>query len=194
MMIQVAKTKGRLRMKLKVLLTAVAIMVNLAFAGCHVNQSGTTSVNSGRSQTSDGKTPSALPDNGFRALITIDNAPAKLRAGEKAIIQVKIKNASDVLWYARGAQFNASSDNKFYLAAGNRWLGAMDEKLVTDMDGRYGLGRDLRPGEETEVPLAVTAPKDPGEYLLEVDLVQEQVAWFHDKGSPTAKTKITVVR
>ena len=42
--------------------------------------------------------------------------------------------------------------------------------------------------------LAITAPKEPGNYILEVDLVQEQVAWFRDKGSPTAQTKVTVVQ
>ena len=139
-------------------------------------------------------TPAALPDKGFKATITLVDPPAKLRAGEKTTIQVKVRNSSDVLWYARGAEINASADNKFYLAAGDRWLNAADEKLVTDMDGRYGLTKDLRPGEETEVPLVITAPKDPGDYILDVDVVQEQVAWFHDKGSPTARTKITVVR
>ncbi len=68
------------------------------------------------------------------------------------------------------------------------------QTLVTDMDGRYGLQRDLRPGEEEDVPLVVTAPKEPGDYVLEVDLIQEQVAWFSDKGSPTARAKVTVVR
>jgi hypothetical protein len=52
----------------------------------------------------------------------------------------------------------------------------------------------LRPGEEVEVPLAISAPTTPGNYILEVDLVQEQVSWFHDKGSPTARTNVTVVR
>ena len=106
---------------------------------------------------------------------------------------MKVKNASDVMWYARGAAVNTSTDTKFVLAAGNRWLQA-DESLATDMDGRYGLDRDLKPGEETEVPLAITAPKEPGDYILEVDVVQEQVAWFLDKGSQTARTKITVVK
>src|SRR5919198_1014601 len=94
------------------------------------------------------------------------------------------KNASEVFWWARGGEQNDRSDNKFYLAAGDRWL-KPDGTLVTD-DGRYGIGKDLKPGEETEVPLLVTAPKEPGDYLLEVDLVQEQVGWFSDKGSPTA--------
>jgi hypothetical protein len=62
------------------------------------------------------------------------------------------------------------------------------------MDGRYGISKDLAPGEETELPLGVTAPKDPGEYFLEIDVVQEGVAWFSDKGSPTAKTRISVVK
>jgi hypothetical protein len=140
------------------------------------------------------RVPSALPDDGFKAAISLVDPPKKLRAGEKATIQVKVKNASGILWYARGAQVNDSSDTKFILAAGDRWLNAADEKLVTDMDGRHGLNKDLRPGEETEIPLTITAPKEPGDYILEVDLVQEQVAWFHDKGSPTARVNIKVER
>lgn len=149
--------------------------------------------NASTAQSANGK-PAALSDNAFKAIITLLDPPAKLRAGQKQAVQVKVKNASDTLWYARGAAFNDSSDTKFILAAGDRWLNAKDETLITDMDGRYGLNRDLKPGEETEVPLLITAPKEPGEYILEVDLVQEQVAWFHDKGSPTARTKVTVVR
>lgn len=137
--------------------------------------------------------PSALPSNGFKAEITIIEPPAKLRSGQKETVRVKVKNASDVMWWSRGAPTNTRPDNKFYLAAGNRWLKS-DGSLFTNMDGRYGIDKDLKPGEDTEVPLVITAPKDPGEYTLEVDLVQEQVAWFSEKGSPTAKAKITVVK
>lgn len=180
-------------MKIKNCFVIVASLGALFVAGCNKHNPGTSS--SPAATAVDRRlTPAPLPDNGFKATITLVDPPAKLRTGEKATIQVKIKNSSDVLWYARGAEINNSSDNKFYIAVGNRWLGATDEKLVTDMDGRYGIGRDLRPGEEAEVPLAITAPKEPGDYILDVDAVQEQVAWFHDKGSPTAKTKITVVR
>ena len=137
--------------------------------------------------------PTALPTNGFKAQLTLVEPPSKLRSGQKETVRVKIKNASEVMWWAQGAPRSTRPDNKFYLAAGNRWLKS-DGSLLTNMDGRYGIGKDLNPGEETEVPLVITAPKDPGEYTLEVDLLQEQVAWFSDKGSPTAKTKITVVK
>jgi hypothetical protein len=137
--------------------------------------------------------PTALPANGFRAAITLVEPPTKLRSGQKETVRVRVKNASDVMWWARGAPVNPSSNNKFYIATGNRWLKS-DGSLSTDMDGRSGIGKDLNPGEETEVPLVITAPKEPGEYTLEIDVIQEQVAWFSDKGSPTAKTKITIVR
>ena len=169
-----------------VLAVAGAVITLLAW-GCSKDQTA-------RSNNTQAIGPSALPDNGFKAVVTLVDPPAKLRTGQKETIQVKVKNASDVLWYARGAEVNNNPDNKFYLAVGDRWLSAPSETLVTNMDGRYGLDRDLRPGEESQVPLAITAPKEPGEYILEVDVLQEQVAWFHDKGSPTAKTKITIVR
>jgi hypothetical protein len=184
-------------MKTRAVLTAFALA--LAFGACGkkkpasgANSANANSANANRAAAAS-KTPGPLPDDGFKAQITLPDPPAKLRAGEKARVQVHITNASDVFWWARGGETNTRDDNKFYLAAGNRWL-KTDGSLVTDMDGRYGIGKDLKPGEETEVPLLVTAPKEPGDYLLEVDLVQEQVGWFSDKGSPTARAKVTVVR
>jgi hypothetical protein len=180
-------------MTLRTVLSAIVASSIFLVAGCSKQQSAPTKDGT-PGNVARNITPSALADNGFKATITLVDPPTKLRAGQKQVINVRIKNASDVFWYARGAEINNSPSNKFYLAAGDRWLNAADEKLVTDMDGRYGLDRDLKPGEETEVPLLITAPKEPGEYILEVDLVQEQVAWFHDKGSPSAKVKVAVVQ
>jgi hypothetical protein len=169
-------------------LFVVTLACALLAAGCGGRPSGNTA-----SAPAAKSTPGPLPEPAFKAQLTLPGAPAKLRAGQKETIQVHIKNASDVFWWARGGELNDRNDNWFYIAAGNRWL-RPDGSLITDMDGRYGISKDLKPGEETEVPLIITAPKEPGEYLLEVDLVQEQVAWFSDKGSPTARAKVTVVR
>jgi len=138
-------------------------------------------------------TPTALPNTAFKAELSLVDPPKQLHAGQKVTVRVKIKNASNDTWWERGAPVNTRSDNKFYIAAGDRWLKA-DGSLLTEMDGRIGIGKDLRPGEETEVSLLIMAPKDPGDYTLDMDLVQEQVTWFHDKGSPTAKAKVTVVK
>ena len=183
-------------MRMKALMLVMAVATITSFWACGGRGSSSNS-NSGRaaqgSTPAPPSEPSALPSSGFKAAITLVEPPDKLRVGQKETVRVKIKNNSDVMWWSRGAPVNTRSDNKFYLAAGNRWLNA-DGGLLTNMDGRYGIPKDLAPGEEIEVPLVITAPQDPGEYVLEVDVVQEGVAWFSDKGSPTAKTKITVVK
>jgi len=161
-------------------------------AGCRPQ----TGSQSGPTQTTPvvNKEAHPLPANGFKAQITLVDPPAKLRVGQKEMIRAKIKNVSDVKWYSHGGEINTNPDNRFYLALGNRWLKSDGKTLVTNMDGRHGLQRDLKPGGEEEVSLQITAPKETGDYFLEVDGVQEQVAWFSDKGSPAARTKITVVR
>lgn len=181
-------------MKTKLTLTACALALLLGgAAGCRRKQAAAGGNAADANQAAQAKNARPLPDNAFKAQLTLADPPAKLRAGQQERVTVKIKNASDVFWWARGGELNDNPGNKFVLAAGDRWL-KPDGKLVTDMDGRHGLLKDLKPGEETEVPLLITAPREPGDYLLEVDLVQEQVAWFSDKGSPTARAKVTVVR
>ena len=180
-------------MRLKIALSITTLAFLLMAVACKKDTATPGSNTASTSQPAGNKTAGPLPDNAFKALLAYKDAPAKLRAGQKETVVVRVKNASDVFWWARGGETNNNSGNQFYLAIGNAWL-QEDGKLATNMDGRMGLGKDLRPGEELEVPLTITAPTTPGNYILEVDLVQEQVAWFHEKGSPTARTNVTVVR
>jgi len=57
------------------------------------------------------------------------------------------------------------------------WLTPAGEELVRD-GHRTLLSHDLAPGEAAIVSLAVVAPPEPGDYVLEVDLVHEGVRWF----------------
>ena len=178
---------------MKSLLGAGLLFVGLIGMACTRNNPTTNVQPSNPSPPAASKTPGPLPDRGFRAQIALIEPPSKLRVGQKETISVKIKNTSDVLWWARGAETNVRNDNKFYIAIGDRWLDS-NGKLLSEMDGRLGISKDMKPGEELELPLLITAPIAPGEYILEVDLVQEQVSWFSEKGSPTARTKVSVVR
>lgn len=173
-------------------LAMVAACALAAVAGCRQEAANT---NGGEPAGPPAKKEAApLSEAAFKAQITVPNPPARLRAGQKETINVRVKNVSGEQWYSRGGEVNSNPDNRYYIAAGNRWLQSDGQTLVTNMDGRYGLQRDLRPGEEEEIPLQITAPKEPGDYVLEVDLIQEQVAWFSDKGSPTAKVNVKVVK
>src|SRR5260370_802212 len=59
------------------------------------------------------KTPGPLPDRAFKAQIALPDPPTKLRAGQKETIAVKVKNASDVSWWARGGEINEDTSLAF---------------------------------------------------------------------------------
>jgi len=130
-------------------------------------------------------THAPLPQDAFKARISFAyETPAKVRAGEKLSVHILVKNASNVLWPYAG-----ELDGKYQIRLGNRWV---DQNGKTTDDGRGALSYDLRPGDETEVVIVVSAPTTPGEYDLELDLVQEQVAWFAERGSEGLGVKVTV--
>ena len=184
-------------MKIRESLIVIPLACTLIFAGCSKQKTANTGANTGGAPNTKtpapAKTPGPLPASGYRALITLQDPPAKLRTGQQETLKLHVKNTSDVFWWLRGGETNDRKDNKFYLAAASRWLDK-DGKHTDEIEGHNGIRRDLKPGDEADMTLRITAPKEPGEYLLEVDMVQEGVCWFSDKGSPTAKTKVTVVR
>lgn len=151
------------------------------------NTGGVPTIGGAPGQQQSTKITSALPDSGFKASLTIIDPPTKLRAGEQATLQVRVRNASDANWPALGME-----DGTYALTLRNRWLGAGRDEVVNDFDGGTSLPYDLGAGTEVVMPLKVIAPKKMGEYDLEVDMVQEQVNFFHDRGSEPAKIKVRV--
>jgi len=126
-----------------------------------------------------------LPDSALRAELSVPQPPTVLRAGAKETITVRVRNAGDGVWLAR------ERAARYQVMLGNHWLGA-DGALLRNDDGRAPLARDLAPGEETEMPLVVNAPPRAGDYVLEIDVLQEGVAWFGLRGSKTARLRVRV--
>lgn len=177
-------------------LIVIAFACVIAGTGCSKERPANVEVSVPKSQgprPAPGKTPGPLPPSGYRAKVTLPEPPAKLRTGEQQNLKVHIKNISDVPWWQRGGETNDRSDNKFYIAAASRWLDK-DGKHTENLEGHNGIPRDLKPGDEADMTIHINAPKEPGEYVLEVDMVQEGVNWFSDRGSSTIRTKVTVVR
>jgi hypothetical protein len=179
-------------MKRTCTLAALALVGSLTMAGCG---GGTTKPGSGMANTqgsnSSGPPPTIpkgapLPDRAFKAGISAVNPPETMSAGQQATIQVKLKNNSDVTW-----TFAGDSDGKYQIKLGNHWLYQNSKPVVID-DGRTPITADLKPGAEIELPLIVTAPTKPGSYILQIDVVQENVAWSGDKGNTTFKVKVQV--
>ena len=98
-----------------------------------------------------------------------------------------MKNVSLTVWPSRG-----QPDGSLLINVADAWFRNDGKSLVTNTDGRAGLLLDLWPGKAADIRLQITAPVQAGEYILEIDLVQEGVAWFKDKGSQTWRGRVKV--
>jgi SAM-dependent methyltransferase len=130
--------------------------------------------------------PGPLPISGFVAGLQTSAGPLRAQTSAPLIVHVVVTNNSDSVWPARG------DDRGWYqVKLANHWL-MPDGGILTLDDGRSDLPRDLSPGKRESVALTVCAPTEPGEYVLELDLVQEMVAWFGDHGSQTLEVPVSV--
>ena len=71
---------------------------------------------------------------------------------------------------------------------GDRWI----RDGVTAEDNRAVMNADLPPGGETEIKLTVNAPRTPGDYTLEIDMVHEGVTWFKERGARPLQLRVRV--
>jgi SAM-dependent methyltransferase len=127
-----------------------------------------------------------LPESAFRAKVVPLDPPSEIGPGQSATVQVRVTNTSDVHWPAGGIDGRG-----YWLHLGNHWLDATGRYSSYD-DGRSALPKDLAPGESLQVGVDVRAPSDVGRYELVFDMVQEDVAWFEDRGSPTVRVEVAV--
>jgi SAM-dependent methyltransferase len=122
-----------------------------------------------------------LPDQSHLATVTLDAGLPSLIAGQRIEVRAKVRNDSKLPWSA------APSVN-----LGNHWRSSDGATVLVLNDGRTCLPRDLAPGEEISIDLVVNSPNAAGAYVLELDMVEEGVCWFADRGSPTLSVPVRV--
>lgn len=111
-------------------------------------------------------------------------APARVTAGEVFELPVRLFNESASAWTAEGVA-------RVRLAY--HWRSPEGEVLVWDGE-RTEIELPVPPGGRVTARQRVKAPPVPGRYLLELDPVFEQVAWFSDRnGGKTWKAAVEVV-
>ena len=129
----------------------------------------------------------ALPESAMRAEISVPDFPSLAHAGEKLRIKVHLKNRGDSVW--AGCERNAGP---LQVSLGGHWLNSSGQAIAAD-EGRTVLAADLAPSQETDLMHTIDAPSMPGEYVLELDMLQEGVSWFGLKGSRTYRARVSVV-
>ncbi len=111
-------------------------------------------------------------------------SPAQVTAGELFRVPVRLFNQSPFPWTADGVA-------RVKLAYHWRRL----DGEVVEWDGRRTeVPLPVPPGGRVAVEQEIKAPTEPGRYLLELDPVLEQVAWFSEKnGGTTFKAEVEVL-
>ena len=126
-----------------------------------------------------------LADSAYSAEMTVASPPPSGPAGTRAVVAVSIKNIGDAAWPANGTLGNG------LVHLGAHWLDRNGKPVVWE-GGRTPLPAPLQPGASITLNAKVEYPKEPGDYILEFDMVHELAAWFSWKKSATARLIIKV--
>ena len=130
----------------------------------------------------------ALPDSGFRVEFLAHGVPAKMFAGQEAVIEVTFKNISDSTWPSKPNDNGQQMVNFSYHWRDMRFRMAIAEGLRTPLPA------DVAPGATVTLNARIQAPKERGRYQLELTLVQEGVGWFSERGDSAIRIPVRVVR
>jgi hypothetical protein len=89
---------------------------------------------------------------------------------------VAIKNAGDTLW------LNGQTVRTGVVMPGLRIIDE-EGRIVSELHGHPMLPRAVAPGQVVSLNIQCTAPEKPGSYTVKIDLVDQHVCWFEDRGS-----------
>jgi hypothetical protein len=129
------------------------------------------------------KNSGALSKEAFKAKLRAIEPIITLKPGQLATYIVVVKNLSAINWPATGTNYPVH--------LGNHWLSS-DGKMIQQDQARVDLSQDLEPNNEEISLIKVSAPSIEGLYILEFDMVQENVAWFKDNNSESLQINIEV--
>jgi 2-polyprenyl-3-methyl-5-hydroxy-6-metoxy-1,4-benzoquinol methylase/glycosyltransferase involved in cell wall biosynthesis len=130
----------------------------------------------------DSRSPNLLRAR-FRLLAAL---PERVAPGELLTVPLAIENAGDTLWLA-GQTVRAG----IVMPA----VRVFDETgaLVSEFHGEPLLPRAVAPGEVVKIKIEYAAPRRAGSYTLKLDLVDQHVCWFEQRGSEPLLIRFDVV-
>ena len=126
-----------------------------------------------------------FPLHDFKQEIKSQNSLLKLKVDEVATISVSVKNTGNEPWFNKG--IDKRETNR--VALGFHWIDSAGKVI---REGRTILPNNLVPGSSVTLDVKIQSPSQPGDYALRISMVQEHVAWFHDKGAAPCIVKVKI--
>jgi hypothetical protein len=118
----------------------------------------------------------------YKARILPDQYDITVKSADKIRLNVELLNQSSFIWLQGG---NQAVHLSYHVRDGSKKILAYDTE-------RYDLPYNMRPDDDVKINVEMNPSLQPGDYILELDLVEEGVAWFGDHGSPTTLVKLHV--
>ena len=140
-----------------------------------------------------------VSENGPASTVPDSRAPGILRAeltllsnwqethkpGETFAVELKVTNTGDTLWLGGG-----------FLRRGGVTLGVkiLSEagEVIDEFHGEPALPRGLAPNESCSVIIERASPTAPGAYTVKIDLVDQHICWFEQRGSTPLQLPLLV--
>lgn len=135
-----------------------------------------------RLQQAEEIAPVPAPPSAFRAGFEINNPLPLMARGQSADVPVSIRNLSRQKWLP-GEQSG--------LALASRWF-QEDGSVVAGAVAGVLLERALGPNETCEMIAKVKVPNKTGQFILEIDMCEQGIAWFSDRGSVPYRSNVKV--
>jgi len=121
----------------------------------------------------------------LQAGITLDRAELEMKAFRKARMSLTVRNEGDTLWLSRTA------DGIGRVRIGFKLKG-LSRTIYREHYLRVPLPHDVAPGETVELQAVLPIIKRGGDYLIEVDGVDEGILWFKDVSHHSVFLKVRV--
>jgi LCP family protein required for cell wall assembly len=113
-----------------------------------------------------------------------DMIPETLGTNMDFRIEMAVRNTGALKW-------EKDSENAVYLSY--HWID-FENRTMAEFDGKRGIMPvvEMLPGDEETFSLLVRTPSEPGQYILQIDLVHEGITWFSYQGVPTLEKFVTL--
>lgn len=125
--------------------------------------------------------------NELNARLHISEMKMPYSLKEKIFLKLNIENIGDTIWKHEFNPFGG------YVRIGGKLLTQSGEILANDFR-RAWLPKDIFPGESIELEINWEPPEKKGSYVLKIDLVCENIAWFESRGSMTKAIPIEIIK
>ena len=157
------------------------VVVTLYVAACEQLQSPTTPTETPAPLAQPGQALGTAPLKQFAHEISSTTPLETIRVHETVTMPITVKNISQEPWPATG-------EKPVHLSY--RWVDMMGRGVGPTIPTQ--LPHHVAPGESVLLEATIQAPVEAGEYILRLTLVQENVAWFDQRGAQPLNLPVIV--